>query len=103
MSKGITNRPVIDGQMFPIAGSFQQVTPAVVSPLTPPVGAKLAMIQVEGADLRWRDDGTNPTNVVGMLLEDGDTLFYTVNDYTKFKMIQAAATATVNISYYGAK
>jgi hypothetical protein len=58
----------------------------------------LALIQAEGNDVRWRDDGTAPTSTVGMLLLDGETLAYDGN-LVGIRFIQAAS-AKLNVSYY---
>jgi hypothetical protein len=68
--------------------------------LTVPEGALIALIQAEGADIRWRDDGTAPTAGVGMFLGNGQTLQYTGNLQT-IKLIGVAAGATLNVSFYG--
>lgn len=79
---------------------FQQITSAGVAPLTIPGGANRVLIQAEAQNWRWRDDGTDPTATVGMLLVAGDTMFYE-GDLTKFKAIPAAAGAILNITYVG--
>lgn len=79
---------------------FQQITSlSSSSALTVPGGATLAVIQAEGADVRWRDDGTAPTATVGMLLPAGAELRYT-GALAALRLIQASAGATVNVSYY---
>lgn len=80
---------------------FQQITSlSSAAGLTIPQGALFALVQAETQGVRWRDDDTNPTASVGMLLVAGDTLPYT-GDLTKLKLIQVTASASVNISYYG--
>lgn len=66
---------------------------------TIPNGARIALIQAEGADVRWRDDGTNPTSAVGMLLEDGQTLVYNSN-LAAIKFIDVTTGAKLNVSFY---
>ncbi len=79
---------------------FQQITSlSSSSALTVPGGATLAVIQAEGADVRWRDDGTAPTATVGMLLPAGAELRYT-GALAALRLIRASAGATVNVSYY---
>ena len=68
--------------------------------LTAPKGALIALIQAEGADIRWRDDGTAPTASLGMFLGNGQTLQYT-GDLQTIKLIGAAGGATLNVSFYG--
>jgi len=80
---------------------YQQITNlSAATGLTIPVGATVALIQAETQDVRWRDDGTAPTASVGMIIGAGTTLPYTGNLYA-IKLIQATASAKLNISYYG--
>lgn len=80
---------------------YQQITSltSVVS-LTPPDNACLALIQCEGAPVRWRDDGVDPTASVGMRLPLASELRYDGNLIT-VRFIQEASGAKLNISYYG--
>lgn len=64
-----------------------------------PSKARVALIQAEGDSLRWRDDGTDPTTSVGMLLAAGETFLY-IGDLSKFKIIESSTSTTINISYY---
>lgn len=69
--------------------------------LTVPATATWALISVEGAPVRWRDDGTAPTATVGNLLNIGDHL--TLNgaaELAAVRFIQQSATATLDVSYY---
>ena len=58
-----------------------------------------ALIIAETKDVRWRDDGTNPSSTVGMPLTAGVPLQYD-GDLTRIKFIETAASAKLNISYY---
>jgi hypothetical protein len=85
---------------------YQQITSlGSAVGLTVPSGATCALIQSELFDVRWRDDGTNPTASVGMLLtaldveHPGSAMWY-VGDLTKLKFIEASAGAKLDISYY---
>jgi hypothetical protein len=61
--------------------------------------ARLAIIQAEGANVRWRDDGTAPTAGIGMrLLQDRD-MFYQ-GDLSAIRFIQEAGGAKLNVAYY---
>lgn len=64
-----------------------------------PAGATSAIIYVEGAAIRWRDDGTAPTTTVGMPVSSGQDFQYT-GDFSKIQFIQQTASATINVSYY---
>ncbi len=68
--------------------------------LTPPDGSRVALIQAVTQNVRWRDDGTDPTGSTGMQLEAGKDIWY-VGDLATFKVIEEAASAEVNVSYYG--
>lgn len=81
---------------------YQQITDLSASVgLTVPVGSTLAVIQAESQNVRWRDDGTDPTATVGMRLEPGDLFFYT-GSLSGIKFIEEAASGKLNISYFGA-
>lgn len=61
--------------------------------------ANFALIIAETQNVRWRDDGVDPTNSVGMLLVAG-TPFQYDGDLNKIKFIETTASAKLNISYY---
>lgn len=70
--------------------------------LTAPTGAVYAIIQAESQNIRWRDDGTNPTASVGMYLALGGEMVYD-GDFTKLKFIEVVSGAKVNATFYGRK
>lgn len=79
---------------------YQQITSlSSAAGLTPPQGATLALIVPESQNVRWRDDGTNPTASVGMPIFVGASLSYD-GDFNKIKFIEEAASAKLNVSYY---
>jgi hypothetical protein len=59
----------------------------------------LALITPLTQNVRWRDDGVNPTATVGMPLLAGVTLQYD-GDMTRIRFIETTASAELNISYY---
>lgn len=59
-----------------------------------------ALLQAENADIRWRDDGTNPTATVGFILPAGESYVYE-GDIADLKLIQVSAGAILNVGYYG--
>lgn len=67
-----------------------------------PVGSQSALIQAETEDIRWRDDGTNPTSSVGMLLAAGDAVLYDF-PLSSIKFIEVTASAKLNITFYGGR
>ena len=75
--------------------------------ITPSAGALWALARVEGADVRYRTDGTAPTATAGIRLKDGDVLEYVDSDVDygpvlkSIKFIRQAATdATIYVEYY---
>ena len=88
---------------------YQQIVGAVAStaltvpsrdPVTGLAGTPIqAVIICEGQGIRWRDDGVAPTAAVGMPIAIG-TVFVYDGDLTRLRIIQQAATATINVAYY---
>jgi hypothetical protein len=65
-----------------------------------PTRATMAVITVKGtAGIRWRDDGTNPTASVGTPVAAGATFSYT-GKLSALSIIEEAASASVNVTYY---
>lgn len=89
------------GYVEPISGSYEQITSLNTAKglTSPPSGATMVMIQPETQSIRWRDDGTNPTSAVGMIVAAGDILFYTGN-FADIKFIEVSASAKINVTYY---
>lgn len=89
------------GQSYMEPISYEQVTGigAAKGLQSIPNGATLAMIQPESQNVRWRDDGVNPTTSVGMILVANDILFYSGN-LADIKFIEVSATAKINVTYY---
>ena len=80
---------------------YQQITDlsSVVS-LTLPTGqANFLRLEVEGEDVRWRADGTDPTNSIGGVLKAGGQYEYQGN-LSLVRMIESVAGAEVNVTYY---
>ena len=67
---------------------------------TIPTGADVAYVQCETNSCRWRDDGTNPTAAVGMLLQTGTILIVTKGQWNNFKLIETTASAIINVTFY---
>jgi hypothetical protein len=79
---------------------YQQITSlSSAAGLTPPQGATLALIVPETQNVRWRDDGTNPTASIGMPIFVGASLSYD-GDFNKIKFIEETSSAKLNVSYY---
>jgi len=82
---------------------YQQVTNLTAAVgLTIPAGASIALLQVTGQNVRWRDDGTDPTTTVGMVLTAAGDPYPFSGDLSKIKFIEASATAVLNVAYYAA-
>lgn len=64
-----------------------------------PQDSKIAYIQVEGGDVKYRDDGTNPTAANGMRLYDGSVLEYS-GTLSALKFILASGAPKLNVTYY---
>ena len=82
---------------------YQQLTATQLSSaqgLTPPAGAEVALISVEVAAVRWRDDGTPPTSSVGMILPNGLAPFEYSGRLSAIQFIAATGSPLVNVAYY---
>lgn len=79
-------------------GQITSLGSAVTFPSVP-VGSLLVTIQVEGQSVRYRDDGTNPTASVGVLLPVAGPWPYQA-DLAAIKFIQTTASATINYCFY---
>ena len=92
---------LLPGQFATQLGYVQMTTILAATALVVPVGATYALLQAEAQDVRWRDDGTNPTTTVGMLLKAGqDPSGFTGDQIKAMLVIQSTAGAILNISYY---
>ena len=59
----------------------------------------IALITPETQNVRWRDDGTDPTASVGMPIYVGTSLLYDGN-LANLRFINMVAGGKVNVSYY---
>jgi hypothetical protein len=84
-----------------IVKGFQQitVTAGAVSVLTIPDDAEHIAIQVDDQNIRYRDDGSDPTTAIGILMAAGLPAEVYPGPLVKFKMIAETGTALVNVSY----
>lgn len=81
---------------------FQQITSlSSATALTVPDGANFCIFDCESQNVRWRDDGTNPSASVGMRLLTGVSFSYD-GALSAIKFIEEAASAKLNVSYYRA-
>src|SRR5436309_15077995 len=90
---------------FPLATfAFEQVTVAGASigfTAATLANAKMATVNVEGAQIRYRIDGTAPTATVGAILEAGDELIvWGSMDIGAIRFIRTGGiSATLNVHY----
>jgi hypothetical protein len=59
----------------------------------------LVLIQAQDQNVRWKDDGDNPTSTTGIQLAAGDWFWYN-GDLTAIKFIEEAASAKLNLAFY---
>lgn len=80
---------------------YQQITGlSTVKTLTVPDKARLAIITCTAQNVRWRDDGVDPTATVGQLLKTTDPPLIYDGDLSALEFIEASASAVLNVSYY---
>lgn len=91
---------VANVEQIALPGGYEQLTGAGVLSLTPPAGADKALIQVEGADVRMKDNGENPTALLGVRLKTTDPPFIYESDLANIKFIEVAASTEINVLYY---
>lgn len=82
---------------------YQQITSlSAATGLTVPAGAITAIVQATGQAVRFRDDGTNPTASVGETLGVGLTATVSGREtLAAIRFIETAASAKLDVSYYG--
>lgn len=79
---------------------YQQITSLSASTaLTIPDGTSYAVVCIETAAVRWRDDGVAPTASVGQPLAIGQCIAYPAPS-PNLRFIQSASNAVLNASYY---
>jgi hypothetical protein len=91
---------VIAHEELAVGYSSVSLTPSVYNPVTGP-SATFAMIHAEGGAMRYRDDGQNPTQSFGALLEDGDIVeLPSIYHIKNFRVVQADAEAgKITVTY----
>ena len=92
----------LDGSRTPVGYESLDVL-SIVKTLTPPDGARVAILQAIDNPVNWRDDGTNPANnnQGGMQLIPGESFLY-VGFLNAIAFIESGPgnTADVNVAYY---
>jgi hypothetical protein len=88
----------IEGSLIPMG--YEQITGlSAVKALTIPAEAEIAVIAAETQNVRWRDDGSAPTDAVGMPLAAGRDMLFT-SKLSAVRFIEETASAKLNVSYY---
>lgn len=100
----LASEVVVPGPMVPV-GYCQLTatgTAALVSTCSGgiPIGASVAYLTVETANLRWRDDGTAPTASVGMLIVAAAAPFLYQGDLTKLQIIAVSGSPVLDVAFY---
>lgn len=81
---------------------YNQISPLTdVEPLhNIPTDCRIVLLQAETQDIRFRDDGTDPTATGGMLLEAGQQPYEYNGNLQNLRFIAATAGAILNYTYY---
>ena len=82
---------------------FQQISAATLATavgLTIPAGATVALLSVDTAPVRWRDDGTAPTASIGMPIPSGQAPFQYSGTLANLQFIAESGSPVLNVSYY---
>jgi len=89
---------MVDGKLRPL-GYQQNNLLNTVQGLSPPPNSRVCIIQAATQNIRWRDDGIDPTANSGMILAAGRDMLYT-GDLAKIRFIEEAASSELNIAFY---
>jgi hypothetical protein len=65
-----------------------------------PAGTRFALITVEGAAIRYREDGTAPTAAIGQPMSPNAAPLMYSGALSAIQFIQQSAGAILNVSYY---
>lgn len=88
----------------PVGHVQQTVSTAAVALSTIPLKANKVLIITETDTLRWRDDGTDPTSTVGMILYPGNALVLdsraSINNFKAIRDTSSSSDITLNAAYY---
>ena len=78
---------------------YKQLFPTVALGLGSIGLGRVALIQCLVQNVRYRDDGTNPTATTGVRIHAGESIWYTGNLQT-IRLIEEASGAEVNVQIY---
>jgi len=92
---------VLDGPLT--SKGYEQITALdTVKQLTVPTGAWMAIIQAEDQKVRWRADGTDPTDAIGMvLITEEELVLAGATMLAALRFLEEAASAKLNVEYFG--
>jgi hypothetical protein len=90
-----------DAALTPVAG-YQQLTLGAAANLVPPATSTIAVINVEGGGMRYRDDGSAATTTTGMLYPAGTTISVTLANLAAVSLAldSGSGAGKANVSYY---
>lgn len=86
-----------------VTGAFEQLSSlSVARSLNVPSGRRVnyCMVQADGQNVRYRDDGTDPTASIGMILIAGDPPTKFTHAFSLLRFVEAASGAKLNVRYY---
>ncbi len=90
-------------QLFPLGYLQLSLSTTTVTELPdPPAGTSVALLKIEGAAARYRDDGDDPTSTEGMPMAVGESLTYDAL-MLDMRLIAQADGSKVNVAYYGSQ
>ena len=93
---GYADKFFADGTVKPLG--YRQLSPSTAVDIG--IGAgRLALIQALDQNVRYRDDGIDPTASTGVRIHAGETIWYT-GDVRALKFIEEASSAELNILVY---
>ena len=88
--------PNADANLKPMG--YAQVV-GIAAAISPPVPGRILKLMPESQGIRIRDDGTDPTTTVGLLIPAGACYEYK-GDVRALRIIEAAASTTLNVLGY---
>jgi hypothetical protein len=88
---------VADDKLTP--AGYWQITSLATAQSIAGGNGRVALIQCLDQNVRWRDDGTDPTASVGVRLHAGESFWY-FGDLATIRFIEESSGAELNISTY---
>lgn len=89
----------VDTAIPTVLSGFQNISVTTAQALTVPSGASHALLTVDtgGGNIRFREDGTNPTASIGLLVQAGAAVELT--NLANVRIVSTTGTTVVNVSY----